>query len=198
MMTERQLNGAILVASVTNDIMTGEVKELCYRIRRDAPALFAHKFKYLTNLLEGEARKIDAGLECAVRETSDDGGVVWDYMDAVSGRLQDAVDHVRTGIRTDLERGKIPYADIFSRLELVAHLGRVTQTVLGAGGLKPRAASTDGVVHYARELVSLGNALPAVGGRERTAKMSGGTAKALASLRELLTDGKTYTDANIE
>lgn len=195
-MTQGQLNGAILVASVTNDIMTGEVKELCYRIRRDAPALFAHKFKYLTNLLEAEARKIDAGLERAVRETAA-GGVVWDYMDAVSGKLQDAVGKVRTEIRTDMEAAKVPYAEIFSRLELVAHLCRITQTVLGAGGLKSRTVSTDGVSHYARELVRLGNALPAVDGRERTTKMGGGTAKALATLHELLTDVNTYTDENI-
>lgn len=58
-MNDKELAGALLVRLVNNDMLTGVITELCTRLQRDAPRLFAYKIKYLCNLLREKARTYD-------------------------------------------------------------------------------------------------------------------------------------------
>ena len=85
-MNDKELAGALLVRLVNNDMLTGVITELCTRLQRDAPRLFAYKIKYLCNLLREKARAYDRNvwIKFAVEHQEE---YIYNYLDDLTEYL---------------------------------------------------------------------------------------------------------------
>ena len=116
-MNDKELAGALLVRLVNNDMLTGVITELCTRLQRDAPRLFAYKIKYLCNLLREKARAYDrkVWIKFAVEHQEE---YIYKYLDDLTECLSPYVEEWKKAVESDYKAAGVPFANILSWLQV--------------------------------------------------------------------------------
>lgn len=116
-MNDKELAGALLVRLVNNDMLTGVITELCTRLQRDAPRLFAYKIKYLCNLLREKARAYDRNvwIKFAVEHQEE---YIYKYLDDLTEYLSPYVEEWEKAVESDYKAAGVPFVNILSWLQV--------------------------------------------------------------------------------
>lgn len=116
-MNDKELAGALLVRLVNNDMLTGVITELCTRLQRDAPRLFAYKIKYLCNLLREKARAYDRNVWVKfASEHQED--YIFQYMDDLTEYLSTYAEAWENAVESDYKAAGVPFANILAWLQI--------------------------------------------------------------------------------
>lgn len=116
-MSDNGLAGALLVRLVNNDMLTGIITELCTRLKRDAPRLFAYKIKYLCNLLREKARVYDRNVwfKFAAEHQED---YVYKYLDDLTEHLATYMEAWKSAVESDYTAAGVPFANVSTWLQI--------------------------------------------------------------------------------
>ena len=116
-MNDKELAGALLVRLVNNDMLTGVITELCTRLQRDAPRLFAYKIKYLCNLLREKARTYDRNvwIKFAAEHQED---YIFQYVDDITENLSTYAEEWKNAVESDYKAAGVPFANILAWLQI--------------------------------------------------------------------------------
>lgn len=116
-MNDKELAGALLVRLVNNDMLTGVITELCTRLQRDAPRLFAYKIKYLCNLLREKARVYDRNVwvKFAAEHQED---YVYKYLDDLTEHLATYMEAWKSAVESDYTAAGVPFANVLAWLQI--------------------------------------------------------------------------------
>lgn len=116
-MNDKELAGALLVRLVNNDMLTGVITELCTRLQRDAPRLFAYKIKYLCNLLREKARTYDRNVwvKFAVELQEE---YIYKYLDDLTEYLSTYAEAWKNAVESDYKAAGVPFANILAWLQI--------------------------------------------------------------------------------
>ena len=116
-MNDKELAGALLVRLVNNDMLTGVITELCTRLQRDAPRLFAYKIKYLCNLLREKARTYDRNvwIKFAVEHQEE---YIYKYLDDLTEYLSTYAEAWKNAVESDYKTAGVPFANILAWLQI--------------------------------------------------------------------------------
>lgn len=122
-MNDKELAGTLLVRLVNNDMLTGVITELCTRLQRDAPRLFAYKIKYLCNLLREKARTYDRNVwvKFAAEHQED---YVCKYLDDLTEHLATYMEAWKSAVESDYSAECVPFANILSWLTIAGTMCR--------------------------------------------------------------------------
>lgn len=122
-MNDKELAGALLVRLVNNDMLTGVITELCTRLQRDAPRLFAYKIKYLCNLLREKARVYDRNvwIKFAVEHQEE---YIYNYLDDLTEYLSTYAEAWKNAVESDYKAAGVPFANILSWLQIAGTMCR--------------------------------------------------------------------------
>lgn len=122
-MNDKKLAGALLVRLVNNDMLTGVITELCTRLQRDAPRLFAYKIKYLCNLLREKARTYDRNvwIKFAVEHQEE---YIYKYLDNLTEYLSTYVEAWKNAVESDYKAACVPFANILAWLQIAGTMCR--------------------------------------------------------------------------
>ena len=102
---------------VNNDMLTGVITELCTRLQRDAPRLFAYKIKYLCNLLREKARTYDRNvwIKFAVEHQEE---YIYKYLDDLTEYLSTYAEAWKNAVESDYKAAGVPFANILAWLQI--------------------------------------------------------------------------------
>ena len=102
---------------VNNDMLTGVITELCTRLQRDAPRLFAYKIKYLCNLLREKARTYDRNvwIKFAAEHQEE---YIYKYLDDLTEYLSTYAEAWKNAVESDYKAAGVPFANILAWLQL--------------------------------------------------------------------------------
>ena len=116
-MNDKELAGALLVRLVNNDMLTGVITELCTRLQRDAPRLFAYKIKYLCNFLHEKARTYDRNvwIKFAVEHQEE---YIYKYLDDLTEYLSTYAEAWKNAVESDYKAAGVPFANILAWLQI--------------------------------------------------------------------------------
>lgn len=116
-MNDKELAGALLVRLVNNDMLTGVITELCTRLQRDAPRLFAYKIKYLCNLLREKARTYDRNvwIKFAAEHQED---YIYKYLDDLTEHLATYMEAWKSAVESDYTAAGVPFANVLAWLQI--------------------------------------------------------------------------------
>ena len=116
-MNDKELAGALLVRLVNNDMLTGVITELCTRLQRDAPRLFAYKIKYLCNLLREKARTYDRNvwIRFAAEHQED---YIFKNIDDLTEYLSTYAEAWKNAVESDYKAAGVPFANILAWLQI--------------------------------------------------------------------------------
>lgn len=122
-MNDKELAGALLVRLVNNDMLTGVITELCTRLQRDAPRLFAYKIKYLCNLLREKARTYDRNvwIKFAAEHQED---YIYKYLDDLTEHLATYMEAWKSAVESDYTAAGVPFANVLTWLQISSTMCR--------------------------------------------------------------------------
>ena len=102
---------------VNNDMLTGVITELCTRLQRDAPRLFAYKIKYLCNLLREKARTYDRNvwIRFAAEHQED---YIFKNIDDLTEYLSTYAEAWKNAVESDYKAAGVPFANILAWLQI--------------------------------------------------------------------------------
>lgn len=153
-MTDNGLAGALLVRLVNNDMLTGVITELCTRLKRDAPRLFAYKIKYLCNLLREKARAYDRNvwIKFAAEHQED---YIYKYLDDLTEHLSTYVEGWEKVVESDYTTAGVPFANILAWLQVAATMCRADAQLSKNTTIAPvamRVLDTSGIMSLCSQL----------------------------------------------
>lgn len=122
-MNDKELAGALLVRLVNNDMLTGVITELCTRLQRDAPRLFAYKIKYLCNLLREKARTYDRNVWIKFAAEHQE-YYIYKYLDGLTEHLSAYAERWKKSVESDYKAAGVPFANILAWLQIAGTMCR--------------------------------------------------------------------------
>lgn len=153
-MNDKELAGALLVRLVNNDMLTGVITELCTRLQRDAPRLFAYKIKYLCNLLREKARAYDRNvwIKFASEHQED---YIFKYMDYITEYLSTYAEAWKNAVESDYKAAGVPFANILAWLQIAGTMCRADTQLSKNTTIAPvamRVLDTRGIMSLCSQL----------------------------------------------
>lgn len=153
-MNDKELAGALLVRFVNNDMLTGVITELCTRLQRDAPRLFAYKIKYLCNLLREKARTYDRNvwIKFAVEHQEE---YIYKYLDYLTEYLSKYAEAWKNAVESDYKAAGVPFANILAWLTIAGTMCRANTQLSKNTTIAPvamRVLDTKGIMTLCSQL----------------------------------------------
>lgn len=153
-MNDKELAGALLVRLVNNDMLTGVITELCTRLQRDAPRLFAYKIKYLCNLLREKARTYDRNvwIKFAVEHQEE---YIYSYLDNLTEYLSKYAEAWKNAVESDYKAAGVPFANILAWLQIAGTMCRADAHISKNTTIAPvamRVLDTKGIMSLCSQL----------------------------------------------
>lgn len=153
-MNDKELAGALLVRLVNNDMLTGVITELCTRLQRDAPRLFAYKIKYLCNLLREKARAYDRNVwvKFALEHQEE---YIYKYLDDLSEYLSTYTEAWKNAVESDYKAAGVPFANILAWLSIAGTICRADAQLSKNTTIAPvamRVLDTKGIMTLCTQL----------------------------------------------
>lgn len=153
-MNDKELAGALLVRLVNNDMLTGVITELCTRLQRDAPRLFAYKIKYLCNLLREKARIYDRNVWIKfVMEHQEE--YIYKYLDDLTENLSTYAEAWKNAVESDYKAAGVPFANILAWLKIAGIMCRADTQLSKITTIAPvamRILDTKGIMSLCSQL----------------------------------------------
>lgn len=153
-MNDKELAGALLVRLVNNDLLTGVITELCTRLQRDAPRLFAYKIKYLCNLLREKARVYDRNVWVKfASEHQED--YIYKYLDDLTEYFSAYAEAWKNAVESDYKAACVPFSNILAWLQIAGTMCRADAHISQSTTIAPvamRVLDTKGIMSLCSQL----------------------------------------------
>lgn len=153
-MNDKELAGALLVRLVNNDMLTGVITELCTRLQRDAPRLFAYKIKYLCNLLREKARAYDRNVWVKFASEHQE-AYIYKYLDELTEYLSTYAEVWKNAVESDYKAVGVPFANILALLQIAGTMCRADAHISKSTTIAPvamRVLDTKGLMTLCSQL----------------------------------------------
>ena len=153
-MNDKELAGALLVRLVSNDMLTGVITELCTRLQRDAPRLFAYKIKYLCNLLREKARTYDRNVWVKFASEHQE-EYIYKHLDELTEYLSSYAEVWKNALESDYKAAGVPFANIMSWLTIAGTMCRADTQLSKNTTIAPvamRVLDTKGIMSLCSQL----------------------------------------------
>lgn len=153
-MNDKELAGTLLVRLVNNDMLTGVITELCTRLQRDAPHLFAYKIKYLCNLLREKARAYDRNvwIKFASEHQVE---YIYKNLDDLTEYLSPYAEAWKNAMESDYKAAGVPFANILAWLHITGTMCRADAHISKSTTIAPvamRVLDTKGIMTLCSQL----------------------------------------------
>lgn len=153
-MNDNGLAGSLLVRLVNNDMLTGVITELCTRLKRDAPRLFAYKIKYLCNILREKARAYDRKVWIKfVDEHQED--YIYKNLDDLTEHLSIYAERWKNAVEFDYTAAGVPFANVLAWLQIAGTMCRADAQLSKNTTIAPvamRVLDTKGIMSLSSQL----------------------------------------------